>query len=392
MDSTPRRPAETASADGGPAAPARWVAPALNRFEWFLVVLVGLGALAVGGIGLYSSYSNVTSHMAEQGFEHPSLVPISVDIAIPVFGLAYLLLIRLNMGLAWVRWVPYVLTGVTIYLNVTSTDQVDAQVAHAALPALWVAFTEVVAHAYRTKIGEANGTRTDPIPAARWFLAPLPTFFLWRRMKLWQVTSYAQALNLERDRIHAVTALRDRYGRGWRRKTRLDMKAALRLGELTAEMVRSAQPGQPLPSPRRELAATLTPAPARRELQNAEEQQALPVGEQAISTPEEGDAPYRTTENSLVENSTWDSEFPQPVETREEREQREQREEEETDRRTQANYDKAVEVVLELVALGERVSGQRVAEDDRVPVGPRSVQRYVKKMVRDGIISPEVIA
>ncbi|MFK8851657.1 DUF2637 domain-containing protein, partial [Streptomyces sp. Ac-502] len=163
------------------------------------------------------SFGNVTAHMARAGVEHPELVPLATDIAIPVFGLAYLVLVRMDMELAWVRWFPYILTGVTIYLNVTSTTNTTAQVAHAALPTLWVAFTEIVAHVYRVRLNVTSGRRHDPIPVSRWIYEPLATLHLQRHMRLWNVRSYDRGLQLRAQRLRTIAALRRHYnGRRWR--------------------------------------------------------------------------------------------------------------------------------------------------------------------------------
>ncbi|MFC9431470.1 hypothetical protein [Streptomyces sp. NPDC056987] len=145
------------------------------------------------------------------------------------------------------------------------------------------------------------------------------------------------------------------------------------------------------------------PGPAPRELEQTEEPAALPVGSTA-ATAIEGDAPYAST--TTVSEVPAQHRYASPdvaeaaaapldatvgshhIETRIEREARE---EQDLSNRTAANYQKAVEVVKELVALGEKVSGPRVADDERVPVGPRSVQRYFKKMTADGIITMDDI-
>ncbi|MEU3356145.1 DUF2637 domain-containing protein [Streptomyces sp. NPDC037389] len=373
--------------------------PKLTLAEWGVLVVVLLGAVTVGVIGLYSSFGNVTAHMRTRGFQHPQLVPAAVDIAIPVFGLAYLVLIRLNMRLGWVRWVPYILTGVTIYLNVTATSDLDAQVAHAALPSLWVAFTEVVAHFYKVNVGIATGTRADPIPFINWILSPFPTFHLWRSMRLQAKTSYKGALENQRQRVRAITALRNVYGRAWRLKAPLDLKTELRLGALTRDQVYNYTPYTPnlTPAPVQQHTLPLSPEPspdpimelpadaipAQRELQNPPTQTALPVGQQVIELPD-GDIPQPASEPVLdvVEQS---------VETRHERSQREQQEQSSRDQQQQDNYDRALAVVLEYVSLGRTVSGARIAEDERVTVGARSVQRYLKRMVVDGIISEDVV-
>lgn len=97
----------------------------------------------------------------------------------------------------------------------------------------------------------------DGIRRSRWLLAPLPTFALWRRMVLWEVRSYPDALARERERILAKTSLQDRYGRMWRFKATRRERALYRLGELA-----------PTDAPIRAEAERLTPppTPARAEL------------------------------------------------------------------------------------------------------------------------------
>lgn len=47
------------------------------------------------------------------------------------------------------------------------------------------------------RIGQVRGTLREPIPLARWALAPWRTFLLWRKMSLWQITSYRTAIDTE---------------------------------------------------------------------------------------------------------------------------------------------------------------------------------------------------
>jgi hypothetical protein len=46
-----------------------------------------------------------------------------------------------------------------------------------------------------------------PIPLIRWLLAPWSTLLLWRRMALWQITSYRTAIDTELVMRRAVTQL-----------------------------------------------------------------------------------------------------------------------------------------------------------------------------------------
>ncbi|MFI6933532.1 DUF2637 domain-containing protein [Streptomyces sp. NPDC050287] len=242
--------------------------------------LAGVGALAaagVGALGLISSFDAVSLAAARWGFGEPWMLPVGIDTAIPVFTVANLLLIRMDMALAWVRFVPWVLTLVTCGLNVAAGQGMWAKVAHGTMPLLWVVFSEIGAHIYAVRIGAATGRRMEKIRFSRWLLAPLSTFALWRRMTLWEVTSYSAALACERERLLARADLHERYGRGWRRKTPRRERVMLRMGELAPaapapadiapepEPVQAPEPPKPAaPRPARKRPVKDKPAPVQR--------------------------------------------------------------------------------------------------------------------------------
>jgi hypothetical protein len=207
-------------------------APSLTAGETWLLYLTVALLLAVGTIGLIASFQSVSGAAARWGFTTPQLLPIAIDLAIPGFTIANLLLIRMDMELAWVRIVPWVLTAVTVYLNIQAGIGTAAKVGHGALPLVWVVCSEIAGHVYRVIIGAATGKRMDRIRRARMFLAPFRTSALWRRMVLWEETSYPSALARERERVLAQADLRERHGRLWRWRAPIRERALLRLGEL----------------------------------------------------------------------------------------------------------------------------------------------------------------
>ncbi|WP_232107870.1 DUF2637 domain-containing protein [Streptomyces gossypiisoli] len=206
--------------------------PPLTRPEMGLAGVGALAAAGVGALGLISSFDAVSAAAARWGFGEPWMLPVGIDVAIPVFTVANLLLIRMDMALAWVRFVPWVLTLVTCGLNVAAGHGLWAKVAHGTMPLLWVVFSEIGAHIYAVRIGAATGRRMEKIRWSRWLLAPLSTFALWRRMTLWEVTSYSAALACERERLLARADLHERYGWRWRWKTPRRERVMLRMGEL----------------------------------------------------------------------------------------------------------------------------------------------------------------
>ncbi|WP_411086216.1 DUF2637 domain-containing protein [Streptomyces sp. 061-3] len=206
--------------------------PPLTRPEMGLAGLGALAAAGVGALGLISSFDAVSAAALRWGFGEPWMVPVGMDVSIPVFSVANLLLIRMDMALAWVRFVPWVLTLVTCSLNVSAGHGTWAKIAHGTMPLLWVVFSEIAAHIYAVRIGAVTGRRMDKIRASRWLLAFPSTFALWRRMTLWEITSYADALARERERQLARAELRERHGRLWRSKTPRPERVLMKLGEL----------------------------------------------------------------------------------------------------------------------------------------------------------------
>ncbi|MEU4932736.1 DUF2637 domain-containing protein [Streptomyces yokosukanensis] len=261
--------------------------PPLTKPEMGLAGVGALAAAAVGALGLISSFDAVSLAAARWGFTQPHILPVAIDVAIPVFTLANLLLIRLDMALAWVRFVPWVLTLVTCGLNVAVGHSLSAKVAHGTMPLLWVVFSEIGAHVYAVRIGAFTGRRMEKIRFSRWLLAPGSTFALWRRMTLWEVTSYSDALALEKERLLARADLRERYGRSWRRQTPRRERVLLRLGELAPAAADIKHNPTPEPEqPPAELARNAPKPPRKR-----------PAKKKAT-------APQRTTAELLAEART----------------------------------------------------------------------------------------
>jgi Protein of unknown function (DUF2637) len=206
----------------------------LTEHEQTAVAIVGGLVAALGLLGFVNSFARIATAARASFGSLAFTVPAGIDIGIAVFSALDIVLARLDMRLRWLRLIPWTLTGTTVYLNVSGETSVFGVVAHAMLPALWVAAVEVAAHVVRTRAGLAAGTRMDSIRLSRWLLAPAPTVRLWRRMVLWEVRSYPAALVRERDRVLALTDLKDTYGPiAWRWKSPRRTKALYKLGELS---------------------------------------------------------------------------------------------------------------------------------------------------------------
>jgi hypothetical protein len=185
-------------------------------------VLAGVGGVffaGLAGLGGYGSFASVRD-VAEPWFGAQAwIVPAGVDLGILALVSVALLLEWLAMPMPALRWMAFAFTAATVWLNISAAHgDITGMVMHAAMPVLFITFIEAVRHAIRRRAGIAAGTVREGVPIARWLLAPFSTFRLWRRMILWQITSYPDALQAEQRRRHALALLDDHYGRKWKRR------------------------------------------------------------------------------------------------------------------------------------------------------------------------------
>ncbi|MER6950439.1 DUF2637 domain-containing protein [Nonomuraea sp. NPDC000554] len=241
---------------------------ALTRGERTAVAVTASVTGALGVLGFVNSFDRVASAAVPSFGWFAWTVPLGIDLGIAAFSALDIVLARLGMRLSWLRFIPWTLTGATVYLNVSAYLGADwfAVVAHALLPLLWVIAIEVGAHVVRKRADLAWPDHMDGIRRSRWLLAPLATVALWRRMVLWEIRSYPEALGRERERVLAKTELQDRYGVLWRWKATRRERALYYLGELTPKdipvKVRAVRDDRPaLPPKRPDSHARKTPPP-----------------------------------------------------------------------------------------------------------------------------------
>jgi Protein of unknown function (DUF2637) len=194
------------------------------------------GMAVLGGVGSFDAVAKVA---ADHGFDHPARVPLTVDLGAVCLFLADLLFTWRGRPFPPLRWLAHLLVGATIWFNMAASAGNPLGMAmHAVAPVLLVAWVEGVRHA--SKVSARRVQRRSPL--ARWLLAPVATARLWRHQQLWNVTSYADALALERRRLLLVAKYSAKYGRRWRRMATPMERLALRF-ELEPE--RSAETPAP---------------------------------------------------------------------------------------------------------------------------------------------------
>jgi hypothetical protein len=210
--------------------------PGLSRNQAAAVVLsVGLGVV-VAGYGLAGSYVAVSELAARHGVPLAGWVPAGLDGGLVAVVVLDLVLTWLGAPVGWLRQLVRVLSVGTVVTNAIAgwPDPVAVGL-HAAAPVMLLAMLEAGRSVLLRRVGEARGAWREPIPLIRWLLAPWRTLLLWRRMALWQITSYRTAIDTELQVRRAITLLRVRYGRRWRRRAPADLVWMLRTGVAAGE-------------------------------------------------------------------------------------------------------------------------------------------------------------
>ncbi|MGW7150263.1 DUF2637 domain-containing protein [Streptomyces sp. NPDC054878] len=207
--------------------------------------MVVAGAVVIAGIGFAGSYAAVRELAEKKGFGSFSVVfPIGIDAGICV-------LLALDLLLTWIR-IPFPLLRQTAWLLTAATIAFNGAAAwpdplgvgmHAVIPVLFVVAVEAARHAVGRIADITADKHMEGVRLTRWLLSPVPTFKLWRRMKLWELRSYEQVIKLEQDRLIYQARLQARFGRNWRRKAPVESLMPLRLARFGVPLAETAPAG-----------------------------------------------------------------------------------------------------------------------------------------------------
>ncbi|MGW2694851.1 DUF2637 domain-containing protein [Streptomyces sp. NPDC001296] len=210
-----------------------------------LIGVVVTGAVIIAGIGFAGSYAAVRALALKKGFGNFSYVfPVGIDAGICV-------LLALDLLLTWIR-IPFPLLRQTAWLLTAATIAFNGAAAwpdplgvgmHAVIPILFVVAVEAARHAIGRIADITADKHMEGVRLTRWLLSPVPTFLLWRRMKLWELRSYDQVIKLEQERLVYQARLRSRFGRAWRRKAPVESLMPLRLARYGVPLAETAGAG-----------------------------------------------------------------------------------------------------------------------------------------------------
>jgi hypothetical protein len=249
----------------------------LTRMHRVLIGVVVSGAMVIAGIGFAGSYAAVRELALKKGFGNFAYVfPVGIDAGICV-------LLALDLLLTWIR-IPFPLLRQTAWLLTVATIAFNGAAAwpdplgvgmHAVIPILFVVSVEAARHAIGRIADITADKHMEGVRLTRWLLSPLPTFLLWRRMKLWELRSYEQVIKLEQDRLVYQARLHSRFGRAWRRKAPVESLMPLRLARYGVPLAQTAPSGlaaagiEPvLLPPAPQLEAARDPEPTQAAVQN----------------------------------------------------------------------------------------------------------------------------
>lgn len=291
----------------------------LTRTHRVLIGVVVAGAVLIAAIGFAGSYAAVRELAEEKGFGDFSIVfPIGIDAGICVLLALDLLLTWMRIPFPLLRQTAWLLTAATIAFNGAAAwpDPLGTGM-HAVIPILFVVAVEAARHAVGRIADITADKHMEGVRLTRWLLSPVPTFKLWRRMKLWELRSYEQVIKLEQDRLIYQARLQARFGRNWRRKAPVESMMPLRLAKYGVPLAETAPAG---------LAAAgiepalLPPAPAAVE---AAQHPQLPYAPQAQDAreqaplQEEHDRPDRHLQDEyeqqerFVQQDEFEQQYPQ---------------------------------------------------------------------------------
>ncbi|MET7886691.1 DUF2637 domain-containing protein [Streptomyces avermitilis] len=179
--------------------------------KWTAGAIV-VAALALAGIGLYLSFEHVADFAFTElrfgSLGKGQLFAVGVDVGIMVMIAVDLLMAWLKRPISWIRYPVWLLTAATVVLNAASgapqgawklLDYVAAG-AHGVVPVLFITVVEM-GRTSIDRIVRPEQAERDSIPWLRWVLAPVATARIFRRMRLWGVTSYPEMIRRDQELI-----------------------------------------------------------------------------------------------------------------------------------------------------------------------------------------------
>lgn len=213
--------------------------------------VIALVCLILVGYGVAGSYESLFHLALAHNVPLPRLNPVGLDGGLVGVIVLDIVLTWSGHPLALLRFAARLFALGTVAANAAAgwPDPVGVFLRVFA-PLLIV----IISEAIRTVLLRRAREDRDPIPLARWLLAPWPTFRLWRRMVLWRVHDYGAAVDMEISRLQAIEKLTVlAKGKDWRTAAPGDLAWMLRTGvrmdEALAKVAELCAPPTPVAVP-----------------------------------------------------------------------------------------------------------------------------------------------
>jgi Protein of unknown function (DUF2637) len=197
----------------------------------------GIGGALIGLVGFAVSFLSVSDAARPYFGDASWTLPVLVDLGIfTLSGLAVVLELH-GISSKLIRLAPNLLALFTVYLNTATQHAWFGKAVHAAGPLLWITVVEIGTFTVRRLVGLSSETTMDKVRTSRWLLAPVSTFRLWRRMRLWEIRDYRDAIGREHAMAASRALLREWHGPRWRRTAPSAQRLAVALQATTTRPV-----------------------------------------------------------------------------------------------------------------------------------------------------------
>ncbi|ORT54190.1 DUF2637 domain-containing protein [Streptomyces sp. CB03238] len=371
-----------------------------------LAAVTTLGTYGLIGLGFSTSYESIRQIAQVKGKFGPTMshvVPLSFEGGIIILSLYVIRAARQGQRALMLETLVMVGSLATLFVNWHApVDGIEGRITHVVPVAMFLICFKYLVHSSRKKALQDRGVLPPPLPRLRgveWLLAPFDAYAQWRLMALNGVPTQEQAMWVHHAmQLRRVQLLRKhKVKRWWRVPLHERLQAAAEVlaegerlygtdgggGRYAVLAERLSEPEKvPEPTSAPVLPAIPQQASARPELEPLEESSALPPSTSAYSEPlPQAERPYTSETTDEVPAAAV-------VESSSERADREEREATNRAQQRRDTYQKALEVVMELIELGEPITGARVAQHPDFPAGERTAQRSINRMRED----PELAA
>ena len=216
--------------------------PMSGPLKWVVSVL-GAASLALAVMSFIGMFSVVQEAIRPWHHHQSWMIPVGTDLGIIVTIAWNIVFKAIGMRPRGLRLVTWLFIGLQMGLNVGAAhgDPLGS-LSDVVLPSLFVVLAEILQFFIRMHRKRVTASERERIPPARFLADWRGSRDLRRRMILWDVNKYSEALDMQQQALRAEASLAVMYGPGWRKKAPADLLSLLNtkkyLDEACAEIKR----------------------------------------------------------------------------------------------------------------------------------------------------------